>query len=147
MQKDQEFEASPRHIKLSQNSLTIATICRSCAYLSVFLLTATVTFAMCFLHKCKGWIPFLATAPWHTLETQQGSLLPNCSDEHAPGEEGSPSSCVLPLLAVLRLCTDPCGELVSGLSNAVCLVLSVLFFLLDTLLYEPHTPSLLWGLL
>lgn len=30
--KDQEFEASPRHIKLSQNNKTIATICRLCVW-------------------------------------------------------------------------------------------------------------------
>lgn len=63
-----------------------------------------------FLHECKGWIPFLATAPWHTVETQQGSLLPNCLDKHTPGEEGRPSSGVLPPLAVLR----PCAQTLVG---------------------------------
>lgn len=47
-QKDQEFEANPRHIKLSQNNKIIATICKFCAQFSELLLIATVTFWVSF---------------------------------------------------------------------------------------------------
>lgn len=97
----------------------IATICRFCVQLSVLLLTATVTFWESFLHECKGWILFLATAPWHTPEARRGNLLPNCLDKHAPGEEGSLAQASPSTSCPETPCTDPCGA-VSGLSNAAC---------------------------